>query len=797
MVPGGTVAGVLSLQRDPKAPGVSSLLLLLDLELERLDLKLDMAWIWMAEERKLLFKQKIPNPRYAPMDEWLRGDLVASGTWGRCRTPRKFLGFPAFMGNRYAALPGVMNNSALLVGKNMNKNKKKQTRRERNGRNATPNKGEEERRQKDAEEQAVLGRDGSKSGDEAFGSRQDFNVEHEEGTLTSEQANPYQAAHKKVDDFVLENSSGETTDSSESSGSLNVTQFSQHADGGNEDIAETNKSSESEANVVKEGNFRSTHKLLHSPILGTGNPMPRIDEMKPATSTPNVPRVALFQQETADPHQSTPDGKRKKGDSIDSTTSPLNHNQPKKLKGGTNTPPSGANKSQVEILFPLAPSPSSGAVKEQGGLPPPPVQNEMELMMSEIRSFKAMFVRLEGRIDAMEDTLRSITNASLTAVKGGRPYDYGRLEGKLEAVEVQLKMMAALQIPPQILAAKAAAATAATTADYNGAKPKRPPESAKRTREAPEDQRPMHGELHDPQGPNLEAQPGGGWTTQGRRRGAARTTQNQPQQEQKAQKRIRERPDRIVVAKSQQRTFAETLRLIKSQVPEDDGVDQVHKMHKTENGDLVVEMRKGATKTRQLMGSIANVVGNETATRVHENSLEALEIKGLEEDATDADIASAINKAIEGAAAEPSCVKWIRPFGARARGALILISAKTARSLIAQGWLRVGWSRCRVRRRDVPPVARCFKCQGFGHEARMCSGPDRRDNCHMCGGAGHKANTCSAAPRCFVCADLAPEEGKAAVDINHVAGRNGCVVYAQLRAAVAANGMGRPPARPK
>ena len=56
--------------------------------------------------------------------------------------------------------------------------------------------------------------------------------------------------------------------------------------------------------------------------------------------------------------------------------------------------------------------------------------------------------------------------------------------------------------------------------------------------------------------------------------------------------------------------------------------------------------------------------------------------------------------------------------------------------------IRVGWTQCRVRPRRPEP-ARCYRCHGFGHSTRQCTGPDLSTACRRCGFTGHTQATCT------------------------------------------------------
>lgn len=69
--------------------------------------------------------------------------------------------------------------------------------------------------------------------------------------------------------------------------------------------------------------------------------------------------------------------------------------------------------------------------------------------------------------------------------------------------------------------------------------------------------------------------------------------------------------------------------------------------------------------------------------------------------------------------------------------------------LLRSGYLKVGCVSCRVQKKTK--VIRCYRCQGFGHLAATCTGPDWIRACWKCGKKGHKAAVRDSAPQCYLC----------------------------------------------
>ena len=86
------------------------------------------------------------------------------------------------------------------------------------------------------------------------------------------------------------------------------------------------------------------------------------------------------------------------------------------------------------------------------------------------------------------------------------------------------------------------------------------------------------------------------------------------------------------------------------------------------------------------------------------------------------------------------------------RLAVATLVREEANLLLGARALRVGFVRCRVRKRIE--VVKCFRCLGYGHISQDCKGQDRRKTCFNCGAVGNKKFECTAAAECFLCKEM-------------------------------------------
>lgn len=133
------------------------------------------------------------------------------------------------------------------------------------------------------------------------------------------------------------------------------------------------------------------------------------------------------------------------------------------------------------------------------------------------------------------------------------------------------------------------------------------------------------------------------------------------------------------------------------------------------------------------------VVKNDTVT---------LHITGIDADIEKEEIKTEINKYSENATDEVT-IRSLRPMSDGNQAATVTIGKETAKKIVAQGRIEVGWNMCRVRERVN--ILRCFKCLNFGHRATECAGEDKSDSCLKCGKTGHRAKECKNEAFCTTC----------------------------------------------
>ncbi|XP_046431257.1 uncharacterized protein LOC124185015 [Neodiprion fabricii] len=229
------------------------------------------------------------------------------------------------------------------------------------------------------------------------------------------------------------------------------------------------------------------------------------------------------------------------------------------------------------------------------------------------------------------------------------------------------------------------------------------------------------------------------------------------------------RPDALIIRPADKAKYAEILRRIKQDVPEDQVRHTVDKVHKTNAGDMLITLsRKSTDKGQALQKAIAGIL-QEDAKVVCKGPQETIEIRDIDDTTTKEDIQAALKP--EAGEIPLEAIK-IRNAFRGTQMATVTLPATTARKLLdGNGKIRIGWVNCRIRA-TMRPV-QCYKCWHFGHIGSQCKGKvDRSKHCIRCGEEGHKIADCKNPAKCVLCAEKNSEEVAA-----HHAGTYRCPVF--------------------
>lgn len=266
---------------------------------------------------------------------------------------------------------------------------------------------------------------------------------------------------------------------------------------------------------------------------------------------------------------------------------------------------------------------------------------------------------------------------------------------------------------------------------------------------------------------NLQSQQAGGaqWTVVNRKRPANKV------------KPVR--PEAIILQKKGETTYADMLKMIKTNQEMEELGSEVNKIRRTAKGELMLILKRGPEASAgKHIGNMSTLLQN--VADVHVLSQQTtIECRDLDEITTATDICAAIVKQFPTIGnISSSVVKRIRITRDGTYTALVTLPTRQANILLKAERIRIGWVSSRIRICAQP--IRCYKCLEYGHVSKYCrSEIDRTGMCLKCGNPGHKAKTCKGTPRCLLCP---------AGDNQHEMVDKNCPVYQAARKKLQTNG---------
>ncbi|KOC59634.1 hypothetical protein WH47_11064 [Habropoda laboriosa] len=110
-------------------------------------------------------------------------------------------------------------------------------------------------------------------------------------------------------------------------------------------------------------------------------------------------------------------------------------------------------------------------------------------------------------------------------------------------------------------------------------------------------------------------------------------------------------------------------------------------------------------------------------------------VQNMEQTVTEEEIEKEIQRQV---GSEEAKVIFIRNGNMGNKNACVAIEEEAARDAVQKGWIRIGWSRCRVSKYEAR--YKCFQCGGIGHTRVQCKSQEKL--CYKCGSPGHDAKEC-------------------------------------------------------
>jgi len=220
------------------------------------------------------------------------------------------------------------------------------------------------------------------------------------------------------------------------------------------------------------------------------------------------------------------------------------------------------------------------------------------------------------------------------------------------------------------------------------------------------------------------------------------------------------KPPAILVRPAEGRSYTDTVRSVRACGLSANEIGSSVRMRETRDGSLLLELPKGSKSVaaaKTIAAAISEKLGDSVGKVSQLGVQVEVEILDLDAVSSAAEVLEALRAAVPGddpaAAAEREAIHDIRIWSVRS-GQQVATAKMSRHSASRISSVPVGWTMCRVRPRTYPPE-RCFRCQGFGHNARSCTETDRTGACWRCGVTGHRMTDCKADQDCCLACEMA------------------------------------------
>ncbi|XP_070144868.1 uncharacterized protein [Drosophila kikkawai] len=201
----------------------------------------------------------------------------------------------------------------------------------------------------------------------------------------------------------------------------------------------------------------------------------------------------------------------------------------------------------------------------------------------------------------------------------------------------------------------------------------------------------------------------------------------------------KQRADAILI-KCSEGSYADMLKLVKTEPSLQGLKDNVQGLRRTANGGLLLRMQKPQDpSTQQLQAALRTAISDKAEVAVMQETVQ-VEIRDLDEMTSGEEVTMALFAGEDSDIASNAAPRMRKAFGGT-QTATVNLRPDHARRLLDKGKIRIGWVVCRIRQKTE--LRRCLKCMGYGHTSTRCRASDSvakatQNSCFRCGEEGHK-----------------------------------------------------------
>lgn len=265
------------------------------------------------------------------------------------------------------------------------------------------------------------------------------------------------------------------------------------------------------------------------------------------------------------------------------------------------------------------------------------------------------------------------------------------------------------------------------------------------------------------------------WKTIHRRQKGDKPKEARTVKEKVVSKKVKPKADALSIGieNGKPEMYADVLKKLKSDSKLKELGNQVSRIRKARNGDMLIELRDPAVKSTAYKELIQDAVREAGVEKFKVKALTqeiVVECRNMDEITTADDLRDSLKS--EFRLLDSQCdgkIRMRRSYGSTQIGT-IKLPVDVANKLLEAGKIKVGWSVCELRIQREP--LRCHRCLGFGHMKANCKGEDRSKACWKCGEVDedkHQSKDCKKAPKCLLCSE---RDGN-----NHSTGSLRCKAY--------------------